>query len=873
MKFIYYLSALGSPNLNIKLDILVHNLKYIYLNTGYSFDLMMNCYDTDPKIIKEYLYKNDINFLDKILIHNKKGMLVELWFSNPYHYLLEAYDYILYNMDDVRIINLDLHKLIKIKNKYNIEFLSPKILKSTHSYMNNLTGNILAYTSEIEIYMLLLNYTDFNKFMSINDINNPHTWGVNLTLGYNNIKSAIYYGFEVLHELPSTTNCDVALLDMTKYFNKLGFIDREDFINKHPKFFSQSLINSTELFDIFNTFIWEDYILLNKDLSHITTKEQAEKHWLKKGKKKMRLCNKKQLDVTNEFGNEVILYIPYYYYLYKNDLLFDNKITTYIGMKDFYYFMDSNNIIETSRKRKWIRFWQRNLIVNNLEHVQHFDYQYWIPPPYKEIYKNNILKYNKPLLVIHNKYNIEWGKPPINFIDVKTLDKLFEMLSINYQIVYIRPSNNTIITSYSLDENVFKDELNDYELINDKYKDTVILFNDLLKKYPEYCYNKLLLMLYSNCENYVSIQGGSSHLITYFFKNMLVLHKKGDELNTSYDGWYTKVNNNDKNIRICEYEDMLINNLNIFNIEKSSEEIFIENQVKFMYGKYYGQNNILVNLKETDIIIKNIINDPYSISNYTQNHKRDQLLLKNIVKYWKKDNTYYIIRADWNDNIEYDEFIIGYNRKINTNASIIFPLDCYHKPADIYRKDIIDFKDKPNKLVWRGSTTGSDNINNNLRYKYISKNFQVHSDIDIGFCKYLQNVYINNKELFDKYYKSPIKNDEQCKQYKFILNLEGNDVASSFPWALASNCCPLHNYPFNWESYLFGKGLKPYIHFVPVNNDGTDLLQQYEWCLQNLDKCEEIANNGKKYMEQYLDNLLYEKVMKRFIQMYPLKIY
>jgi hypothetical protein len=90
-----------------------------------------------------------------------------------------------------------------------------------------------------------------------------------------------------------------------------------------------------------NYFIWSDYIELNKDLTNIKTKKDAEKHWNTIGMKQMRLCNKLQLNVINEFGNEIVLYIPYYYYLYSNNLLFDNKITTYKVMKPFNCFLDT----------------------------------------------------------------------------------------------------------------------------------------------------------------------------------------------------------------------------------------------------------------------------------------------------------------------------------------------------------------------------------------------------------------------------------------------------------------------------------------------------------------------------------------------------
>ena len=33
----------------------------------------------------------------------------------------------------------------------------------------------------------------------------------------------------------------------------------------------------------------------------------------------------------------------------------------------------------------------------------------------------------------------------------------------------------------------------------------------------------------------------------------------------------------------------------------------------------------------------------------------------------------------------------------------------------------------------------------------------------------------------------------------------------------------------------------------------SDLEEKYNWCLKNIDKCEIIAINGKKYVEQFLD--------------------
>jgi hypothetical protein len=195
-------------------------------------------------------------------------------------------------------------------------------------------------------------------------------------------------------------------------------------------------------------------------------------------------------------------------------------------------------------------------------------------------------------------------------------------------------------------------------------------------------------------------------------------------------------------------------------------------------------------------------------------------------------------------------------------------------PRSINIKDPLPFPDKMDGLVWRGTTTGDfygKGLDHHLRFNFIKKVYNVHPSIDVGFSKFHSWTYEQNREEFNRFTK-PVLSRRELVRYKFVLILEGNDVATSFPWVLASNCCPLHNYPFTWETHIFGQGLEPYIHFIPVKNDGSDLLEQYEWCMNNLDKCEEIAQNGTRYMEPYLDEELFYAVIKRFAELYPLKI-
>lgn len=237
IKLLYYLAAIGDSHLDIKLDILRHNLYCIYYDIQEPFDIIINCYNEDSSYIEMMI--NNFSFIKNMFIHKKKGRLVELWKTNPYHDIIPSYDYVLYILDDVRIYKWSIKKLVEIKEKYSIEFLSPKVIGGTWDYMRNEADNTLAFVNNLELFCLLVDSKGFDKFMSINDIDNKHTWGVDYLLGYFNIKSAIYYKYEVHHMLPSGTNGGTAGHEMHIYLKKHGFNSVNEVNKKYPAIYKK----------------------------------------------------------------------------------------------------------------------------------------------------------------------------------------------------------------------------------------------------------------------------------------------------------------------------------------------------------------------------------------------------------------------------------------------------------------------------------------------------------------------------------------------------------------------------------------------------------------------------------------------------------
>ena len=268
------------------------------------------------------------------------------------------------------------------------------------------------------------------------------------------------------------------------------------------------------------------------------------------------------------------------------------------------------------------------------------------------------------------------------------------------------------------------------------------------------------------------------------------------------------------------------------------------------------------------------IKDVNNLTNY-----RDSQILKDFVNYdeHKKLTDDFIVPVNMHDNMRVNNIVISHSRAYKSDYLILWPLHHYHDPTtmnNIIKDSDTKWSCKKNKLIWRGASTGpifyKPPYEKSNRLEIMRKWCDKMSDIDVGFNELAQ---INYNELSEEtkqellsYKKECISIKDQLK-YKYVLNLEGNDYSSSFMWALGSNSCPLHTYPFSSENILFGDDLQPFIHFVPIKIDASDLQDVLEWCKQNDDLCKQIAENGKKYMELYKDEKLYTKIMKRMVEL------
>lgn len=66
------MSAIGTPNLDVKINILKKNLLHIYKNINSHFDIIINCYNEDDTEIEKEINQCVFPFFRKYLYAQKK---------------------------------------------------------------------------------------------------------------------------------------------------------------------------------------------------------------------------------------------------------------------------------------------------------------------------------------------------------------------------------------------------------------------------------------------------------------------------------------------------------------------------------------------------------------------------------------------------------------------------------------------------------------------------------------------------------------------------------------------------------------------------------------------------------------------------------
>ncbi len=184
------------------------------------------------------------------------------------------------------------------------------------------------------------------------------------------------------------------------------------------------------------------------------------------------------------------------------------------------------------------------------------------------------------------------------------------------------------------------------------------------------------------------------------------------------------------------------------------------------------------------------------------------------------------------------------SRPIGSNNNILLKLDSarHFKFLKDFQKNEI-YQNKSNILFFRGGCYQTHR-------KDFMRKFFTHPLIDAGHVGSLKDPELK------KWFKGKADLKTHLK-HKFILSLEGNDVATNLKWIMSSNSIAIAP-KMKFETWFMEGKLVENVHYLKIKDDYSDLLEQLEFIKENPDLANFIIHNANEYTKEFQNKKIEE---------------
>ena len=170
-----------------------------------------------------------------------------------------------------------------------------------------------------------------------------------------------------------------------------------------------------------------------------------------------------------------------------------------------------------------------------------------------------------------------------------------------------------------------------------------------------------------------------------------------------------------------------------------------------------------------------------------------------------------------------------------------------------FLNDPVPFRDKAPRAVWRGRL-------HNAARQDLLRRFVGHRQVDVGHIG----------PQFEGIDPLPFLDQRQQLQSRYLLALEGIDVATNLKWIMSSNSVAFSP-PMKFETWFMESRLIPGTHFVEIAPDYSDLEEKIDHFNAHPDAAEEIIRNAHAWIDQFRDrqseDLLCTLVLQKYLEL------
>jgi Glycosyl transferase family 90 len=183
----------------------------------------------------------------------------------------------------------------------------------------------------------------------------------------------------------------------------------------------------------------------------------------------------------------------------------------------------------------------------------------------------------------------------------------------------------------------------------------------------------------------------------------------------------------------------------------------------------------------------------------------------------------------------------------------------YEVDRRLARANAVDWNERSDLLVWRGSTNGVGSISKHhlsvddseliprVRLCLALKDAP-GTDVKLSAIVQSNNNAIDRDRLVRAGIIGEFVSPIAWHGFKFAIDIDGNSNAwSNFFTRLIMGCCVLKvaSAP-GYRQWYYGE-IEPWTHYVPVKADLSDLHDRLAWCRANLAECGRIAAKGQEF--------------------------
>lgn len=167
----------------------------------------------------------------------------------------------------------------------------------------------------------------------------------------------------------------------------------------------------------------------------------------------------------------------------------------------------------------------------------------------------------------------------------------------------------------------------------------------------------------------------------------------------------------------------------------------------------------------------------------------------------------------------------------NTN-SVLLNLDKIRHFTFV--NDKIPYTEKMDKIIFRGK------VGKKLARRKFMEMYLGHPMCDVG----------DVSRDAPHEWKTPKKTIPDHLKYKFIMALEGNDVASNLKWVMSSNSIAVMPRP-TYETWFMEGKLIPNYHYIEIKTDFSDLEERVKYYMAHPEEAQQIIRHANEYVSQF----------------------